>query len=260
MLILAKLPRDSLPDIPDWGTIEEHRIPTVNNKTLECWVVRPDTLSNNLPAIILLHGWGRNRGRMVSHARIYGELGYTTILFSARDHGNSDKEILGMSIIRFTQDLKACISWWDQPVVLLGHSIGGGAALLAGSQNSQVKAIIAESPPYAFPFSLKFVYGPALKFLTPILIPGITFITLRIFRRFKKGEYSPLAVAPKIKVPTLIIHGREDIIFPYEYSQELGSFIKDSQVWTPENGTHFNYEYLPEYQQTVSNFLANTLN
>ncbi len=266
MFILAKLPRDPVPDIPDWGRIEEYSIPTVNNKKLECWVVVPsENLDNkeesedSKPAVILLHGWGRNRGRMVARAKIFGEKGYTTILISARDHGNSDKEFFGMSIIRFTQDLKATISWWSKQVILCGHSIGGGAALLAGVKNSQVKAIIAESPPYAFPFSLRFVYKPALRILTPVLMPGISFITRRIFRRFKRGDYSPLDVAPQISVPTLIIHGKQDIIFPYTYSKELSTTIKHAQLWTPEEGTHFNHEYLPEYKHTVLDFLSNSL-
>jgi pimeloyl-ACP methyl ester carboxylesterase len=192
---------------------------------------------------------------MVARARIYGEKGYTTILFSARDHGRSDKELIGMSIIRFTQDLKACIDWWGKPVILCGHSIGGGAALIAGAENPYVKAIIAESPPFAFPFSLKYVYQPALKSLTPILLPGIKFITLRLFRRFQQGDYSPLAVAPRITVPTLIIHGKQDIIFPYKYSIKLKLQIKNSQLWTPSDGTHYNHEYLPEYEELVINFL-----
>ena len=253
-------------DTPDWGITEEHWIPTVNNKQLECWVIQPDIQSSNqtevkddLPAVILLHGWGRNRGRMVARARTYGEKGYTTILFSARDHGHSDKELLGMSIIRFTQDLKACIEWWGKPVILCGHSIGGGAAMLAGVQNSHVKAIIAESPPYSFPFSLKHVYQPALKKLTPILMPGIKFVTLRVFRRFHKGEYSPNDIAPSIEVPTLIIHGKHDVIFPYEYSQKLSSRIKNSSLWTPEDGTHFNHEFLPDYKDFVLDFLNQIL-
>ena len=266
MLVLAKFPRDPISDSPDWGTIEEHRIPTVNNKLLECWVVRPNKnlaikngLSSKIPAIVLLHGWGRNRGRMVARAKIYGEQGYTTILLSARDHGGSDKELLGMSIIRFTQDLKACIKWWNQPVVLCGHSIGGGAALLAGAQNPQVKAIIAESPPYAFPFSLKYVYKPALKMFTPILIPGVRFTTLRVFKRFRKGEYSPIDIAPKIDAPTLIIHGKHDAIFPYKYSYELNSRIKNSTLWVPEDGTHFNHEHLPEYRKKVLDCLSQVI-
>ena len=264
ILTLAKLPRDTLPDTPDWGSIKEYRIPTRRNKTLECWVITPNhngrgdnsrNPTDNKHAIILLHGWGRSRGRMVSRARIYGRHGYTTILFSARDHGGSDKELTGMSIIRFSQDLDACINWWGKPVIINGHSIGAGAALLVGAQNPLVKAIIADTPPYAFPFNFQHIYRPALKKLTPLFLPGIKLLTLYAFRRIHSAYYSPAEIAPLIKVPTLIIHGKKDEIFPHEYSQLLQSQIHDSSLWTPEDGTHSNLELLPEYEQIICNFL-----
>ena len=264
IFILAKLPRDSLPDVPDWGSIKEFRIPTRRNKTLECWVVHPDNndqkndskiTTKKEHAVILLHGWGRNRGRMVSRARIYGRNRYTTILFSARDHGGSDKESGGMSIIRFSQDLEECIKWWGKPVIINGHSIGAGAALLVAAQNNLVKAVIAESSPYAFPYNFQHVYRPALKILTPLFLPGIRLITLYIFRRIHSSYYSPADIAPLIKVPTLIIHGKKDLIFPYESSKLLQSQISLSKVWNPEEGDHFNLELLPDYEQQICQFL-----
>ena len=100
-LILANIPRRPVDDYPDWGLTKDYRVPAINGKTMECWVVYPDKLKEETdenvlkqnPAIILIHGWARNRGRMVSRARIYGRHGYTTVLISVRDHGNSDKEI-----------------------------------------------------------------------------------------------------------------------------------------------------------------------
>jgi pimeloyl-ACP methyl ester carboxylesterase len=261
VLILANLPRDPMPNKPDWGNTIEHRVPTVRNKTLECWVVTPDqervdNLDNSKKnAIILIHGWGRNRGRMVSRARIYGKFGYTTIIFSARDHGGSDKELIGMSIIRFSEDLNACINWWGKPVIINGHSIGAGAALLVGAQNPLVKGIIAESPPYAFPANFKHVYQPALKILTPLFLPGIKILTLYAFRRIHSKFYSPLEVAHLLNVPTFIIHGKEDEIFPYKNSQRLRSHIKNCILWTPDEGNHSNLEELTDYNKKLSNFL-----
>jgi pimeloyl-ACP methyl ester carboxylesterase len=263
VFILAKLPRDPVADIPDWGVLENHRIPTVHNKFLECWVVYPSkefllnpSLKSSTPSIIFLHGWGRDRGRMVSRAKIYGEKGFITILFSARDHGNSDKELSGMSIVRFSQDLDACIKWWGKPVMICGHSIGGGASLLIGARNPLVRGIIAEASPHRFPFSLKYVYRPALRGLTPFFIPGITIITLFVFKRFLRGDYSPIDTASKITQPTLIIHGKKDSIFPFEYSIELKNEIKMSSIWTPEEGNHSNLETLPDYKIQIEKFLT----
>lgn len=263
IFVLAKLPRDPVSDIPDWGVLENHKIPTVHNKFLECWVVYPSeklelnpSSKNSNHSIILLHGWGRNRGRMVSRAKIYAEKGFTTILFSARDHGNSDKELSGMSIVRFSQDLEACLEWWGKPVVICGHSIGGGASLLIGARNPLVRGIIAEASPHRFPFSLKYVYRPALRRLTPFFIPGITIITLVVFKRFLRKDYSPIDTASKITKPTFIIHGKNDSIFPFEYSIELKNEIKNSRIWIPEDGDHFNLETLPDYRTQIESFLT----
>ncbi|MFX0087242.1 MAG: alpha/beta hydrolase, partial [Candidatus Hodarchaeota archaeon] len=260
-LFLANYPRMPVDEKPDWGEWKEFKIPTYNNKKLECWVVYPEKINpvenDEKAAIILIHGWGRNRGRMVSRARIYGRNGYITILISARDHGNSDKERLGMSIIRFSQDVEACLKWWGKKAIIVGHSIGAGASIIVAAKNSDlVKAVIAESTPYAFPYSLKYVYHPALRWFTPIFLPGIIIITLLKVRNHSKKDYSPLEAASKLKCPVLLIHGKNDQIFPYKYVKLLEKAIGDHcKSWIPDNADHHNIENHPEYEQTVIEFI-----
>jgi pimeloyl-ACP methyl ester carboxylesterase len=255
-LLLANLPRRPVNDVPDWGITEDRKIPTVKGKKLECWVVYPQekTKRNNL-AVILVHGWGRNRGRMVSRARIYGKYGYTTILFSVRDHGNSDKEITGMSILKFSQDLNSCVKWWGKPVIITGHSIGAGASMIVAAQNPLVKGVIAEAPPYAFLHSLKYVYRPILKWTTPFFLPGIKFITFIKFRKYSKQEFSPLDAAARITVPTLLIHGKEDDILPYKHTFQLQEKIPNSELWTPDAIDHYNIEEHPDYPNRIISFI-----
>jgi pimeloyl-ACP methyl ester carboxylesterase len=255
VIILAKVPRNNIDEKPDWGSIKDERITTINGKNLDCWVVSPEGETENRPAIILLHGWGRNRGRMVSRARIYANHGFTTILLSVRDHGASSKERLGMSIIKFSEDLEACVNWWGKPVILCGHSIGGGATLLVGSRNPLVKAIIAEAPPISFPHDFKYVYRPGLRGLTGFFIPGITIVVLGIFRRFHNNDYSPIEVAKRISVPTLIIFGKKDEIFPYRFAELLKSNLPNGELWLPDQGDHYNIEDLPDYGSKTFAFL-----
>jgi pimeloyl-ACP methyl ester carboxylesterase len=253
----------SVKENPDWGTIKEYRVPTINGKTMECWVVFPEFLKEErdessfrqYPAIIFMHGWARSRGRMVSRARIFGKHGYITILPSVRDHGNSDKEITGMSIVRFSQDLEYCVNWWGKTVVVCGHSIGAGAALIVAARNPLIRAVIAEAPPFAFLHSLKYVYRPVLKWFTPLFLPGIKFFTKIKFRNKNKQEYSPLDAASHIDVPTLLIHGKNDDILPFEYTKLLHKVIKDSKIWIPDNTTHYNIENHPDYEKEVMSFL-----
>ncbi|MHA2245698.1 MAG: alpha/beta hydrolase [Candidatus Hodarchaeales archaeon] len=261
-LILANVPRRPVDDYPDWGLTIDYRVPTINGKTMECWVVYPDKLREETdenilrsnPAIILIHGWARNRGRMVSRARIYGENGYTTILFSTRDHGNSDKEITGMSIVRFSQDLESCVNWWGKPVIITGHSIGAGATLIVAGRNSLIKAVIAEASPYAFPHSLKYVYQPILKWFTLLFLPGIKIITLIKFRKNSKQEFSPFDAASSITAPTFLIHGKDDDILPYGYTYLLQKNITDSKIWLPDKTGH-NIEEHPDYSKQIIGFI-----
>ncbi|MFX1283085.1 MAG: alpha/beta hydrolase [Promethearchaeota archaeon] len=263
ILILANFPRRPINEYPDWGVVKEFKVPTINGKRMECWVVYPkgrtDEVRNQKPAIILVHGWGRNRGRMVSRARIYGKHGYITILISVRDHGNSDKEIAGMSIVRFSQDLNSCVNWWGKPVIVTGHSIGAGATLIVAAQNPLVKAVIAEASPYAFPHSLKYVYGPVLKWFTPFLMPGITILTLFKFRKYSKLEFSPLDAASHITVPTLLIHGREDEILPVKYTILLQKEIPYSKIWIPDQTNHSDIEKHPDYSTQVIGFIKSII-
>ncbi|MFW9992609.1 MAG: alpha/beta hydrolase family protein [Candidatus Odinarchaeota archaeon] len=263
IFFLANLPRIPVNDRPDWGLIKEHRVPAINGKTMECWVVYPEKLKNETdesvlkqnPAVLLVHGWGRNRGRMVSRARIYGESGYTTIIVSVRDHGNSDKELAGMSILRFSQDTEACINWWGKPVIVNGHSIGGGAALIVAGRNPLVKAVIAEAIPIAFPYNLKQVYGQALKWLTLLFLPGITILTLIKVRNYSRSDYSPLDAAPKINVPVLLVHGKNDSTFPWKQTLMLQEKIANCKVWILDDANHFNIEEHPDYSKQIIDFV-----
>ena len=82
-----QIPRDPVADPPDWGEITDTRIAAVNGGEIEVWRVEPEEASRGV--VVLAHGWGRNRDRMVPRARIFGEMGFTTVIPSARDHGQS---------------------------------------------------------------------------------------------------------------------------------------------------------------------------
>ena len=76
-------------DPPDWGRVTDTRIPTEEGGELEVWRVDPDGPSRGVA--VLAHGWSRNRDRMVHRARLFADMGFTTVMHSARDHGNSTR-------------------------------------------------------------------------------------------------------------------------------------------------------------------------
>lgn len=48
--------------------------------------------SQKAPTIILVHGWGRNRSRMLLYNGYFYPLGYNLLAFYARNHGSSSLE------------------------------------------------------------------------------------------------------------------------------------------------------------------------
>lgn len=266
-IIFARYPRKPFDDYPDWGMVKEYRVATHRNKELETWVVYPDTIKNKVtgdelftdnPAVVITHGWGRNRGRMVTRARHWQKLGYTTILYSARDHGNSDKEPIGMSIIRFSQDIDSIVNWWGVPVIIQGHSIGAGATIIAGSRNKLVRAIVVDSSMRAIPNDIGMIYKPVFKKWTSVLALGLK-VSLYIFfmgiLRQERKDFSPNIAAKDIKVPTLLIYGKHDDIFPPSCGEALVKIIEGSKLIVLENAHHSNIPNQPEYGDIIKEFV-----
>ncbi len=269
-ILLAKGPRRPVDDVPDWGVLEDHIITTHTNASIECWVVYPDgtdlstadkhEVAKNIPAVVLTHGWGRNRDRMTARARQWGKLGFTTILFSVRNHGNSSRERIGMSIVKFSHDIDDIVKWWGRPVIILGHSIGGGASILvAGRDNLLIRAVVAEAPVRAIPKDLNAIYQPLFKKFTPFFIIGLRFAISVVFFRYRSQGYSPIINAERISIPTLLIHGKLDDLLPSTFSEDLHKVIKHSTLCIFENADHSNIPEQAEYFECIRKFVDNNL-
>jgi pimeloyl-ACP methyl ester carboxylesterase len=266
-IIFARYPRKPFDDYPDWGLVKEYRVLTNRDKKLETWVVYPDSIKDKVngdelftdnPAVVITHGWGRNRGRMVTRARHWQKLGYTTILYSTRDHGNSDKEPMGMSIIRFSQDIDSIVNWWGVPVIIQGHSIGAGATIIAGSRNKLVRGIVVDSSMRAIPTDIGMIYKPVFKKWTPVLALGLKvslYIFFMILLRYERKEFSPHIAGRDIKVPTLLVYAKHDTIFPPSCGEALVKIIEGSKLVVLENANHSTIPEQSEYGGIIKDFL-----
>ncbi|MBU1712968.1 MAG: alpha/beta hydrolase, partial [Proteobacteria bacterium] len=106
--VVHQFPRNPVSDRPDWGSVIDEIIPAQNGGFLEVWRIEPESRSRGI--VLFAHGWGRNRGRMVGRARIFGEWGFTTVIHSARDHGGSSR-CKFMNAVRFAEDIESVMDW-----------------------------------------------------------------------------------------------------------------------------------------------------
>ena len=199
----------------DYGLVyEEIRIRTVAGKQLFAWWLPVDTPA---PSIIIVHGWGGNAELMLPLALPLCRAGLNVLLLDARNHGRSDSDSYS-SLPRFAEDAGAAVDWVRvhgrdprNQVVLLGHSVGAGAALFEASRRKDIAAVISIAA-FAHPEWMM------RRYLARFRLPG--FFQSWILRYvewvigYRYAEIAPMNTLCHIRCPVLLVHGTQDETVP----------------------------------------------
>jgi pimeloyl-ACP methyl ester carboxylesterase len=252
--LVQQIPRNPVKDPPDWGQVTDRRIPSSDGGFLEVWRIEPEMPSRG--TIVFAHGWGRNRDRMVSRARIFSQWGFTAVIHSARDHGHSTPRRF-MNAARFAEDIENVLDWVDEPVALYGHSAGAGGAIIAAFRNpDKIKILFLEACYARTEEALLSLYRWFNPMFGIIFGPMIIF-WMNLFYRYQLDVYSPARLAPAVKMPVLLIHGENDRRFPLPFARTLRDSFAPGQadLYVAEGVGHSDSSNTPGYQEAVRLFL-----
>jgi len=252
--LVHQLPRKPVHETPDWGKILDTRIPAKNGCSLEVWRVEAKGRSRGI--VVLTHGWSRNRDRMVGRARIFGKMGFTTIMHSARDHGNSSPHRF-MNAPRFAEDIEAVLHWVNEPVLLYGHSAGAAAAVIVASRNpNRIKLLFLEGCYAKTREGLLSLYRNYNR-LFGILFAPMVVLWMEIFYKNGLDSISPVNLSPNINLPVMIIHGEKDQNFPLNHAWRLrDSFPAGrAELFVAKNSDHSSSSLNPEYPVAIHTFI-----
>jgi pimeloyl-ACP methyl ester carboxylesterase len=252
--VVLQIPRHPVEDEPDWGKVTDATIPTEEGGMLEVWRVDPEGPSRGI--VVLAHGWGRNRGRMVNRARVFGRLGFTTVMHSARDHGRSSPHRF-MCAPRFAEDIEAVLQWVKDPVVLYGHSIGAAAAVIAAYRNPAGVNLLFLEGCYAKTREALLSLYRGYNWVFGVFFAPMVVLWMEVFWKWALEKVSPVRLAAAIDCPVLIIQGEKDQNFPPHHAQRLRESFPPgrAEIFVAAGADHSSSSLDPNYPTTVEHFI-----
>ncbi|GAA2250100.1 CocE/NonD family hydrolase [Streptomyces indiaensis] len=208
------------------------------------------------PAVLLGHGFGGSKDDVRQQAEDLSRDGYAVMTWSARGFGRSTGKIGLNDPEGEVADVSKLIDWLaEQPQVELdrpgdprvgmaGASYGGAVALLAAGHDDRVDAI-APSITYWNLADALFPNGVFKKLWAGVFVNTgggcrrLEPVLCRMYERVAASgkpdtearelleQRSPTAVGDRIKVPTLLVQGRTDSLFPLNQADAAAKTIRE---------------------------------
>lgn len=188
------------------------------------------------PTIVFLHGFPGNE-KNLDLAQAMRRAGFNTLYFHFRGAWGSGGEY---SATHLVEDAANAISWVEEQgragnhrinpdkISLVGHSMGGFTALIAGVENPQVQCTVALAP--ANPYESATRIEPGTAPTKPV--PGLknyayADMVRNVLANEKRFNYLPRMTGYKDR-PVLLISGLKDTVLPMETQRPIAKAIKDA--------------------------------
>lgn len=250
------------------------------------------TIVNKQKWLIFLHGFGGDLTAWQKEKTYFTKLGYSTLSLDLRGHGLSDKsdDINFYKLDNFAKDLSLLLQKEQiKEPVLIGHCFGGMVTiyfqtLFPNHSKALILVDTSYKPPFIgnnfvprvlFSYFFKLfskifpnvaIYGHAdfNQFLgTPDIdlkrvLSDILHTSLKSYFNLCQtiAGFDAKELLDKISVPTLIVEGTDDTIFPPDIAKYLHARIKSSQLEMIAGANHILVLNNPkELEMSIQNFL-----
>ncbi|MEU2440976.1 alpha/beta fold hydrolase [Streptomyces rubradiris] len=227
---------------------------TVDGARLDTSYVTPAG-SGRHPALLLAHGFGGSKDDMRRQAEDLARSGYAVLTWSARGFGRSTGKIGLNDPDAEVADVSRLLDWLaDRPEVRLdragdprvgvaGGSYGGAVALLAAGHDRRIDAI-APAITYWNLADALLPHGVFKKLWAGVFVNtggGCARFQPELCRMYERvaasgtpdpaarallTRRSPSAVGDRVKVPTLLVQGQTDSLFPLDQADAAARAIR----------------------------------
>ena len=204
----------------------EELVLDLDGEALSAWWLPPREAA--APIVLMLHGNGENLEtlRWSGLYDRFAELGAGVLALDYPGYGRSagapSEAAVVASAHRAWRELVA-LAGTERPRVAAGWSLGAAAAAqLAAREPETVDALILSSP------WSRLAEVAALHFPAWITGPLLA------------DRYDTLDVAPRIRCPTLVVHGAEDTLIPAAHGRRVFEALPEPKQWLELRGAGHN--------------------
>ena len=237
------------------------KITTEGGATLHGWLREPLVAQQRGlpgPVALVIHGWGASAADMVPLSEPLLETGLRVLLLDARGHGRSD-DIGVATMPAFAEDLRAALGWLRrQPeidpdrIVLVGHSVGAGAALFVAADDHAIAGVISLSS-MASPREFM-AQRLRARLPDPLVRLALRYVEHIIGYRF--AEFSPVHTISRSTAPVLLVHGTLDRTVPVADAERLHAQSPDrSTLLLLPEADHADFGSIQEAKPWLLRFL-----
>lgn len=208
---------------------------------------------------VVLHGWGSSAADLLPLGRALQEQRLHVLLLDARGHGRSDA-VEFTSMPRFAEDLVAALDWVRADaelgigdLVLVGHSVGAGACLLAARDAPPVDVVVllASMADPRIIMRRLLVSGGVPAVAVPVALRVVEHL---IGRRF--CSFAPREVIRDLDIPIVIVHGDEDVIVPVSDAYLLADAALQGELVIVPGAGHDELSAVPRVAAALRRVLA----
>jgi pimeloyl-ACP methyl ester carboxylesterase len=189
------------------------------------------------PVALLVHGWGGHARQLLPLAESLARHGFRPVLLEMPAHGHSAG--ISSNLPQFARAIDYAVGRLQQEgctiALLAAHSLAANAAAYAASRGLAIGKLVLLAPPaspraYTRYFAQVFGLGEPMRAAMQKRIEAREGVLME--------HFEPRAVAPRIRVPTLVLHDRGDSINAFADGQAYAHAIQGAQLVATEGLGH----------------------
>jgi len=198
-------------------------------------VVHHPQIEGNRLGVVVAHGMlsskDSDKHRSICEAVAAG--GATALRFDFRGRGESEGDPSDLTVSNEIEDLLASVASLGSRglsrIVVVGSSLGGTVALLAGARDRGLEGLVTIAAPARLPDGPRQAWGGGGRTDGDLIevAPG-EFIHRGFFS--DAGRHDPISATRSIDCPWLIIHGATDTVVPVEDAEHLADAASAAAV------------------------------